>query len=203
MQPWLQRLSLPTMLAPSLPSSSRVRTLSSRAPAHASTSSVSSKHKLVLARHRVHHSPTRSYQQGGSSGYIPQNGIDPLSNATHCLRDAALMQQLGINTIRSYNLDPNLNHDECASIFNAAGIYMMFDVNSPLSGESINMKAPASSYTLSYLNRTFAVLDAFRNYPNTIGFFGANELIYDTDTSSYDPPYVRVCCILDRPFVRG
>lgn len=25
----------------------------------------------------------------------------------------------GVNSIRAYNLDPNLNHDECASIFNA------------------------------------------------------------------------------------
>lgn len=29
------------------------------------------------------------------------------------------MQQLGANTIRIYNLSPDLNHDECVSIFNA------------------------------------------------------------------------------------
>ena len=38
------------------------------------------------------------------------------------MRDAALMQMLGINAIRVYNLDPNLNHDACASIFNAVRI---------------------------------------------------------------------------------
>jgi hypothetical protein len=27
-----------------------------------------------------------------------------------------------------------LNHDECASIFNAAGIYMILDVSNPLAG---------------------------------------------------------------------
>jgi hypothetical protein len=37
------------------------------------------------------------------------------------LRDAALMQVLGVNAIRVYNLDPDVNHDECASIFNAVG----------------------------------------------------------------------------------
>lgn len=60
-----------------------------------------------------------AYQPGGSAGYNPQEGKDPLSNADICLRDAALMQILGINAIRVYNLDPNINHDECASIFNA------------------------------------------------------------------------------------
>ncbi len=60
-----------------------------------------------------------AYQPGGSAGYNPDLGFDPLSNGDNCLRDAALMQVLGINAIRVYNLDPDLNHDECASIFNA------------------------------------------------------------------------------------
>ena len=60
-----------------------------------------------------------AYQPGGSSGYDPSTGKDPLSNADICLRDAALMQVMGVNTIRVYNLDPNVNHDACASIFNA------------------------------------------------------------------------------------
>lgn len=60
-----------------------------------------------------------AYQPGGSAGYNPEEGKDPLSHKDACLRDAALMQVLGINAIRVYNLDPNLNHDECASIFNA------------------------------------------------------------------------------------
>ena len=60
-----------------------------------------------------------AYQPGGSAGYNPGAGFDPLSNATNCVRDAALMQILGINAIRVYNLDPDLNHDQCASIFNA------------------------------------------------------------------------------------
>ena len=53
-----------------------------------------------------------AYQIGGSAGYDPSHGKDPLSNGDICKRDAALMQTLGVNTIRVYNLDPNLNHDE-------------------------------------------------------------------------------------------
>jgi hypothetical protein len=64
-----------------------------------------------------------AYQPGGSSGYNP--GADPLSDGPSCLRDAALMQRLGVNAIRVYNVDPTINHDTCMSIFNAAGIYVV------------------------------------------------------------------------------
>ena len=37
------------------------------------------------------------YQPGGSSGFNPGSGIDPLSNGTACVRDAALMQRLGVD----------------------------------------------------------------------------------------------------------
>ncbi|KAI0125052.1 Glucanosyltransferase-domain-containing protein [Xylariales sp. AK1849] len=132
-----------------------------------------------------------AYQIGGSAGYDPSHGKDPLSNGDVCKRDAALMQVLGINTIRVYNLDPNLNHDDCASVFNAAGMYMLIDVNSPLAGESINSAEPWTSYYTEYLNRTFAIVESFKSYPNTLGFFSGNEVISDVATGSTVPPYVR------------
>ena len=107
------------------------------------------------------------YQPGGQAGYNPGSGVDPLSNGTICLRDAALMQDLGLNTIRVYNVDPTINHDDCASVFNEVGIYMIVDVNSPLGGQSINRDDPAGSYTDSYLNRYGGVNE------------GANENVSD------------------------
>lgn len=132
-----------------------------------------------------------AYQIGGSAGYDPSNNKDPLSDGDICKRDAALLQQLGINTIRVYNLDPSLNHDDCASVFNAAGMYMIIDVNSPLPGQSINSVSPWESYYAGYLNRTFAVVDNFKNYPNTLGFFSGNEVISSPADGATAPPYVR------------
>ncbi|POS76597.1 1,3-beta-glucanosyltransferase gel2 [Diaporthe helianthi] len=132
-----------------------------------------------------------AYQPGGSAGYNPGSGIDPLSNKDECLRDAALMQILGVNAIRVYNIDPDVNHDECVSIFNAAGMYMFLDVNSPLPGESISSAAPWESYYAAYLNRTFAVVEAFKDYPNTAAFFSGNEVIFDEDNGATVPPYIR------------
>lgn len=79
----------------------------------------------------------------------------------------------------------------CASIFNAVGIYMLLDVNSPLPNESLNPGDLSSSYNSAYLNRIFAVVEAFKNYPNTLGFFGGNEVIQDPGSQGTVPPYIR------------
>ncbi|KFY46059.1 hypothetical protein V494_00634 [Pseudogymnoascus sp. VKM F-4513 (FW-928)] len=131
-----------------------------------------------------------AYQPGGESGYKPESGSDPLSNGETCLRDAALLQRIGVNTIRVYNLSPDINHDECASIFNLAGIYMMIDVNSPKPNEALSREAPWETYNHDYLERTFKIVEAFKNYPNTLLFFSANEVINDVPTA-ITVPYIR------------
>ncbi|KAJ5371486.1 1-3-beta-glucanosyltransferase gel2 [Penicillium cataractarum] len=103
------------------------------------------------------------YQPGGSSGFTKDS--DPLSDGDVCLRDAALMQRLGINTIRVYNLEPTLDHNKCASIFNAAGIYMILD-------------------------QVFGVIEAFKSFDNVLGFFAGNEVINE-DATRLAPAYVR------------
>lgn len=95
-----------------------------------------------------------------------------------------------VNTIRVYNVNPNATHDQCASIFNQAGIYMIIDVNSP--DQSINRDAPWTSYYAGYLERIFGVVEAFKNYPNTMAFFAANEVMNDVATGAANPPYIRV-----------
>lgn len=80
------------------------------------------------------------------------------------------------------------------SIFNAAGIYVILDVNSPL--VSLNRADPASSYNLDYLKYIFAQVDNFAGYPNTLAFFAANEVINDLNTATANPPYIRVSHLL-------
>ncbi|KAK4039143.1 Glucanosyltransferase-domain-containing protein [Parachaetomium inaequale] len=132
-----------------------------------------------------------AYQPGGSAGYDKAAGRDPLSDPDICMRDAALLQVMGVNTIRVYNVNPDVNHDKCASIFNAAGMYMVLDVNSPLVGDSLTSDKPWESYYAAYLNRTFAVVEAFKDYPNTLAFFSGNEVLNNEETGAAVPPYVR------------
>ncbi|CAD0108768.1 unnamed protein product, partial [Aureobasidium uvarum] len=128
------------------------------------------------------------YQPGGQGAISANNDQDVLSDAEACTRDAALMQSLGVNTIRSYN---TLNHDECMSIFNGVGIYVILDVNTPLYGQHIDRSNPASTYTREYMEHVFTVIEAFKSYPNLLGFFGGNEIINDLETADENPSYMR------------
>jgi hypothetical protein len=76
------------------------------------------------------------------------------------------MQRLGVNTIRVYNVNPLANHDACMSIFNAAGIYVIIDVNTPQM--SIDRTSPGSTYTTNYTSFIFSQVENFKGYPNTL-----------------------------------
>ena len=68
---------------------------------------------------------------------------------------------------------------------------MIIDVNSPLPGESINRAAPWTSYNSDYLIRVFGIIENFKGFPNTLGFFAANEVMNDLDTAEFNPQYIR------------
>jgi hypothetical protein len=129
------------------------------------------------------------YQPGGSAGFLGTS--DPLSDPDACLRDAAIMQVLGVNTVRIYNINPDLNHDECVSIFNAAGMYLVLDVNTPIVAQHINSYEPWTTYYSQYSNHTFAMVEAFKDYPNVLAFFSGNEIIDKLATAGDVPPYIR------------
>lgn len=131
------------------------------------------------------------YQPGGSSGYSADSDSDVLTDGKVCARDATALQNLGVDTLRVYTVNPDLNHDDCMSIFNAAGIYVILDVNSPLVGESINRYEPWTSYYDKYVERVFKVVENFRGYPNTLGFFIGNEIINDEKSAQNSPTYIR------------
>jgi hypothetical protein len=69
---------------------------------------------------------------------------------------------------------------------------MILDVNSPLQGESINRAEPWTSYNTDYLTRVFGIVENFKNLPNTLGFFAANEVMNNLDTAQFNPQYIRV-----------
>lgn len=86
-------------------------------------------------------------------------------------------------------MNPWVSHDKCFSVLNNAGIYVIIDINTPQ--VSINRDSPASSYNKDYLNHVFGVVDAFKGYPNLLGFFAGNEVINDGHSASVSPPYIR------------
>lgn len=55
----------------------------------------------------------------------PSSYIDPLSSGTNCTRDLPYLQQLGVNAVRVYSVDPGADHDACMATLSGAGIYLM------------------------------------------------------------------------------
>lgn len=70
-------------------------------------------------------------------------------------------------------------------------MYLILDVNSPLPNEAITSFEPWKSYHDTYLNRTFAIVEAFKDYPNTLLFFSGNEVIDREESAEFGPRYVR------------
>lgn len=121
-----------------------------------------------------------AYQQdvgteGSTAGSVP----DPLSSAANCQRDVPMLQKLGANVIRTYALDTTQNHDECMSLLEAAGIYVLTDLSSP--SEAINRDDGA--WTTDLYARYTAVIDMMAGYDNTLGFIAGNEVSNTANTT--------------------
>jgi 1,3-beta-glucanosyltransferase GAS5 len=136
------------------------------------------------------------YQPGGSSG-----NSDPLADTSVCKRDIAEFQKLGVNAIRVYMVDNSEDHDDCMAELEAAGIYLVLDVNNPK--YSINRDQPAPSYNAVYLQSVFATIDAFAKYDNTLAFFSGNEVINNLLNSTNAAPYVKATTRDMRSYIKS
>ncbi|KAF3937931.1 hypothetical protein ABW19_dt0210443 [Dactylella cylindrospora] len=105
--------------------------------------------------------------------YQLQARVDPLVNKAQCELDASLMKELGVNTIRVYQVDPTANHDDCMSVFADNGIYLFVDLANYETG--INEDNPY--WSQDQLSSFAATLDAFAGYDNTVGFWIGNEVV--------------------------
>ncbi|KAF2009460.1 glycoside hydrolase family 72 protein [Aaosphaeria arxii CBS 175.79] len=93
--------------------------------------------------------------------------MDSLRNEEDCRRDAALMSRLGINTIGVTDLNPEVDHDMCFSIFNSVGIYVVVMLRSMflLSGEpDLNYE-----YKEENMRKSLEIIDAIKDYENLLG----------------------------------
>ncbi|AQZ09309.1 GAS4 (YOL132W) [Zygosaccharomyces parabailii] len=141
------------------------------------------------------------YQPGGSSEVNEDR--DPLSDPLACARDIVLFQDLGINTIRIYSINPDLNHDKCMSMLAVAGIYVILDVNSPLQNQHLNRYEPWTTYNSVYLEHIFRIIEQFGHYNNTLGFFAGNEVINDKMSAQLSPPYVKSVIGDMKTYIKG
>ncbi|KAI1364317.1 Glucanosyltransferase-domain-containing protein [Xylaria arbuscula] len=111
---------------------------------------------------------------------------DPLIDTAQCKRDAALMEKLGVNTIRVYHVDADADHDGCMGVFADAGIYTMIDMDT-----FTTYILPDDPYwNKTQLDAYSKVMDAFHDYDNLLGLFVGNEIIA-INNQSLAAPFIK------------
>lgn len=131
-----------------------------------------------------------AYQADLVNATAGETFVDPLADADTCKRDIPYLQELSTNVIRVYALNTSLDHTECMTALQDAGIYVIADLSDP--EESIDRLDPA--WNTELLSRYTSVVDNFHNYTNILGFFAGNEVtneVSNTDASAYVKAAIR------------
>jgi hypothetical protein len=123
---------------------------------------------------------------------------DPLADATACKRDIPLLQELGVNTIRTYNIDPTQDHSVCMGLLDAAGIYLISDLAEP--SQSIDRSQP--TWDLDLYSRYTDVVDSLAKYSNVIGFFAGNE-VTNNNTNTPASAFVKAAVRDTKAYVKS
>ncbi|KAJ6782086.1 hypothetical protein PWT90_06211 [Aphanocladium album] len=116
--------------------------------------------------------------------------MDPLADKESCKRDVPYLQDLSINIIRTYAIDPKQDHSYCMGLLQDAGIYVVSDLSEPAT--SINRDDP--QWNTELYARYTAVVDEMSKYSNVVGFFAGNEVsnsANNTGASAYVKAAVR------------
>lgn len=120
-----------------------------------------------------------------------ENGkiYDPVTDSRHSAweRDLALWKELGVNTVRIYEIDPTKSHDKFMKAAADAGIYLMFDLGQAKS--SLNRLEPV--YTLELLEQYKATVDAIAKYDNVLGLFAGNEVVNEPGSTTKSAPFMK------------
>ncbi|KAG6617172.1 uncharacterized protein IUM83_04595 [Phytophthora cinnamomi] len=117
-----------------------------------------------------------------------------------------VMQDLGVNTVRLYSVDPSKSHDKFMCACSQAGIYVSVGMAAPCEGCSVADKAAPDCYPDGMFTRMQMVYNAFAVYDNTLLFSVANEpnlISVDGDTGESVMPCIKAMIRDIRDYAEG
>ncbi|KAI9278896.1 Glucanosyltransferase-domain-containing protein [Phascolomyces articulosus] len=172
------------------------------------TTGVNALHPIEIKGNKLFDSVTKNQFFIKGVAYQPRDGhttdnnkwtiSDPLADSTACARDASLMQKLGMNVVRVYEVDPSKNHDQCMKSFADAGIYLLLDIATPKF--SVNRKTP--EYDTRLYSAYRKTVDAFIKYDNILAFVAGNEVTNDK-TNTLASAYVKAAIRDTKKFIKN
>lgn len=93
------------------------------------------------------------------------------------MRDVPYLQELGVNTVRLYNIDPRKSHEKFMNKMNENGIYVLVPLTTMEGSGVLDAGIPSPGcYTSSLLISAKKIVNQFAKYDNTLAFVAANEV---------------------------
>ncbi|KAK8071124.1 glycoside hydrolase family 72 protein [Apiospora hydei] len=125
----------------------------------------------------------------GVSYYLDDDNYtrDRLVDTKQCEIDAELMANMGVNTIRVYEVEAYRFHDGCMEAFDKRGIYVWLDLDS----SSSMMRYYDPVWTRAMYEDWASKIDEFAKYSNLLAFGIGGDTIDVDDWYGRAAPYVR------------
>ncbi|CAB9516322.1 3-beta-glucanosyltransferase [Seminavis robusta] len=147
-----------------------------------------SNHPVVMKGKRFYDSQTDQYFPVKGIAYYPRPNEGTLSTGSNSVDfftegfrhlwepDIAQLQQLGVNTIRIYAVDPSQNHDAFMCALQSVGIHVIVGLLADCDGCAIGPNEAPSCYPASLKARGQWIINEFSKYANTLAFSAGNEV---------------------------
>lgn len=119
------------------------------------------------------------YYPRPNAGFLNRNNVDLYTLEYRHIweRDIAVFQDLGVNAIRLYSVDPDKDHSAFMWSLNQAGIYVLVELASGSCPNcAISEKKTPLCYPRQLKRRGEAIISEFSSYSNTLIFSTGNEV---------------------------
>lgn len=149
----------------------------------------------------------RKFFDSVSGKYIPIKGIAyyPRPNAGNLIttdsvdfiaeehratweRDVAYFQQLNINLVRIYAVDPSRNHDGFMCALRVAGIYAIIELTAGCQNCTITPQSAPDCYPAALKMRGQFIISEFARYDNVLAFSAGNKVSLGTSALTVNGP---------------
>jgi hypothetical protein len=119
-----------------------------------------------------------NYYPRPNTGELNKNNIDFFTDEFKNIweRDIPILQELGVNAIRVYAVDPSKNHDSFMCALQEAGIYVIVGMAANCFGCAITGDVAPGCYPPALKTRGQEIISAFARYDNVLAFSAGNEV---------------------------
>eukprot|EP00978_Attheya_sp_CCMP212_P041180 scaffold232727_cov68-Attheya_sp.AAC.1 len=119
-----------------------------------------------------------NYYPRPNTGELNKNNIDFFTDEFKNIweRDIPILQELGVNAIRVYAVDPSKNHDSFMCALQEAGIYLIVGMAANCFGCAITGDVAPGCYPPALKTRGQEIISAFARYDNVLAFSAGNEV---------------------------